>query len=142
MIGAQNKSLGIADDDVQPVEQTGIGIVWPVLMGIAFQCRDVTAVSIAVNHAAIGKSSVGKFFHRRLLDIGGYLHFQEARIAQLVQRQCHENLRLFRTPAPFFSYSRAAKVCIIKFNYAIELVGLSRCPIAARMRLSMNQAVL
>ena len=27
MVSAQNKSLGVADDDVQPVKQTGIGII-------------------------------------------------------------------------------------------------------------------
>ena len=69
---------------MQPVEQAGIGIVWLVLMGIAFQRWDVAAVSVTVNHAAIGKSSAGLFFHRCLLDIGGYLHFQKARIVQLV----------------------------------------------------------
>ncbi len=58
MIGAQNKFLCVADYDVQPVEQTRIGIVRLVLVGVAFQRGDVTAVSIAVDHAAIGKSSI------------------------------------------------------------------------------------
>ena len=37
MISTLDKRLGAADDDVQPVEQTGIGIVGFVLMGITFE---------------------------------------------------------------------------------------------------------
>ena len=102
VIGTQNKSLGITDDDVQPMEETGIGIVWPVLMGIAFQRRDVAAVSIAVDHAAISKSSVGKFLHRCLLAIGGYLHFQKARLPNSFRDNATKT-SAFSVPRPRFS---------------------------------------
>lgn len=62
MIGAQNKCLGVADDDVQPMEKAGMGIVGFVFMGIAFQRRDVTAIAIAVDLAAIVKSGMVNFF--------------------------------------------------------------------------------
>ena len=76
MIGAQDKCLGVADDDVQPVEQTGIGIVGSMLVGVAFQRRDVTAITVAVDHASISKGSVGKFLHRRLFEVGVTLVFR------------------------------------------------------------------
>lgn len=74
MIGAQNKSFCVADDDAQPMEKAGIGIVGSVFMGVAFQCRDVAEIAIAVDHAVVSESSVGKFLHRCLFDIGCYLH--------------------------------------------------------------------
>ena len=58
MIGTPDKCLGVADDDVQPVEQTRIGIIGSVLMGVAFQRWDVTAITVAVDHAVISKGGV------------------------------------------------------------------------------------
>ena len=75
MIGAQNKRLGVADHDVQPMEKAGIRIVGLVFMGVVLQRRDVTTIAIAEDLAAIGEGSMGKFPHRRLLDIGRYPHF-------------------------------------------------------------------
>ena len=49
MIGAQNKRLGDTDDDVQSMEKARIRIVGFVLMGIAFQRRDVTAISLWIS---------------------------------------------------------------------------------------------
>ena len=63
MIGAQNKSLGVTDDDVQIVEKDGIRIVRSMLAGVAFQRGDVAAITVTVYYAAISKGSVGKFPH-------------------------------------------------------------------------------
>lgn len=128
MIGAQNKRLGVADHDVQPVEQTGIKVVGFVLMGITFECRDVTAVAIPVDHTAIDKGSVGKFLYGHLLDIGRHPHFQKAGVAPVIQRQRHKNLRLFCAPAPLLPCCRAAKVRIIKFDDAVQLMGFIPLP--------------
>ena len=62
MIGAQNKRLGVADHDVQPVEKARIRIIGLVLMGIALQCQDIAAISIAADHAAIDKEAQANFF--------------------------------------------------------------------------------
>ena len=62
MVSTQDKRLGVADHDVQPMEQTRIGIVEFVLMGIALQSRDITPVTITVNCTARGKRSLGKIF--------------------------------------------------------------------------------
>ena len=71
MISAQNKSLGVADDDVQPMKKARIRIVGSVLVSVAFQRANITAIAVTADHAAIGKGSVGKLLHRRLLEIGG-----------------------------------------------------------------------
>lgn len=84
MIGTQNKHFSVTDDNVQPVEQAGTGIVRSVRMGVAFQRQDVTAVAIAVDHTAIEKDSVGKFLYGRLLDIGRHPHFQKARVTPVI----------------------------------------------------------
>ena len=91
-------------------------------MGVAFQRWDVTAVAVAVDHAAVSKGSVGKFHHGRLLEVGGHPHFQMERVVSLIQRQCHENLGLFRTSAPLFAYCWAIKVRIIKFYDTVKLM--------------------
>ena len=122
-MGVQSKCLGVADDDMQPMEKAGIRSVGSVLMGVAFQCGDVTAVTVAVDYAAIGKGSVGKFLYGDLLEIGSHLHFQEAGIVPVIQRQCHENFRLFCAPVPLFARCRAAKVRIIEFDDAVQLMG-------------------
>ena len=123
MIGAKNKSLGVADDDVQPVEKAGIRIIGSVFVGVAFQRGNVTAIAVAVDHAAISKDSVGKFLHSCLLEIGCHIHFQKEGIAPLIQRQCHKNLRFFCAPAPLFACRRATKVRIIKFDDAVQLMS-------------------
>ena len=74
-----------------------------MLVGVAFQRGDVTAITVAVDHAAISKGSVGKFPHGRLLEVGGHHHFQMERIAPLPQRQSHKNLSLFCAPTPLFA---------------------------------------
>ena len=123
MIGAQDKRFGVADHDVQPMEQAGIGVVGFVFMRVAFQSRKVTAITIAVDHAAIGEGGMGKFLHRCLLDVGRYPHFQKAGIALLIQSQRHENLLFFCASAPLFTYCWAAKVRIIKFDDTAQLMG-------------------
>ena len=123
MIGTQDKRFGVADHDVQPMEQAGIGVIGFVFMEVALQSWKVTAITIAVDHAAIGEGGMGKFLHRRLLDVGRYPHFQKAGIALLIQRQRHENLLFFCASAPLFTYCWAAKVRIIKFDDTAQLMG-------------------
>lgn len=123
MIGAQDKRFGVADHDVQPMEQAGIGVEGFVFMRVAFQSRKVTAITIAMDHAAIGEGGMGKFLHRRLLDVGRYPHFQKVGIALLIQRQRHENLLFSCAPAPLFTFCWAAKVRIIKFDDTAQLMG-------------------
>lgn len=110
------------------MEEAEIGIVRFVFMGVDVQRRDVTAVAIAVNHTTIDKGIVGKFFHGHLLDIGYRLHFQKAGIDLFIQRQCHENFRLFCVSGTLFPCCRAAKVCIIKFDDAAQLMGFIPLP--------------
>lgn len=62
MTSVRNKCPGIADDNVQPIEKIRIGIVGFVLMSVVFQSRDITAVTIAVDHAAIRKITRTNFF--------------------------------------------------------------------------------
>ena len=62
MVSAQDEGLGVTDHDVQPMEQTRMGIVGLVLMGEALQSWDIAPVTIAVNRAALGKRSLGKLF--------------------------------------------------------------------------------
>lgn len=64
VVDAQNKHLGVTDDDVQPMEKVGIGSVGFVLMSITFQRWDVTAIAIAVDLAAIVKKRHGQIFSR------------------------------------------------------------------------------
>ena len=132
----------IADDNVQPMEKAGIGIIRIVLMIIVFQCGDVTAVAITANRTALGKGNVGKFLHGRLLEIGGHPHFQKLGIAMLIQRQCHESLSLFCAPAPLLTVVGPPKYESSNSMTPFSRCVSSRCPIAVRMRLSMNQAVL
>jgi hypothetical protein len=64
--------------------------------------RNVAAIAITLDLTAISDDGVGKFLHIRLLDIRRYPHFQKAGFASLLQRQRHENLRLFFALAPLF----------------------------------------
>ena len=123
MIGAQNKRLGVADHDVQPMEEAGIRGVGVIFMGVVLQRRDVTAIAIAEDHAAIGEGSVGKFPHRHLLNIGRYPHFQKTGIALLIQGQRYENLRFFCALPPLFSCCWATKVRIIKVDDSAQLMS-------------------
>ena len=128
MTSAQNKCLGITDDDMQPMEKTGIGIVGSVLVGVAFQRRNVTTVAITTDHASIGKGSMGKFLHGCLLEIGRYPYFQKAGIALLIQRRCHENLSLFFASSSLFVYCWTDKVNNIKFDDTVQLMGFISLP--------------
>ena len=69
VISPQDERFGIANHDVQPVEQTGVGIVRLVFMGVALQCWDIAAVAIAPNGASLGKHRLGKFLDGCPLDI-------------------------------------------------------------------------
>ncbi len=75
VISAQDKRLGIADNDMQPVKHAGFWVKGAMLVGILPQGGDVTAVAIAPDHAVIRKTALGKFLDRGLLDILGDLHF-------------------------------------------------------------------
>lgn len=63
---------------MHPIEQVGIGIVGTILMGIAFQSRDVTVIAVATDDVAVGKCSVDRFLHGCLLDIGGHSHYSNS----------------------------------------------------------------
>ena len=89
----------------------------------SIQRRDVIAIAIAENLAAIGEGSVGKFSHRRLLDIGRYPHFQKTWIVLLIQGQRYENLRFFCALPPLFSFCWAAKVHVITFDGSAQLMS-------------------
>ena len=69
MVSTQDERFGVADYDVQPMEQTRIGIAGFVLMGIALQSRDIASITIAVDRAPLSKCGLGKLFDRRPLDI-------------------------------------------------------------------------
>ena len=64
MIGAQYKYLGVADHNVQSMENAEIGIVAIVFMGVALQDRNVAAIAITVDLTAIGEGGMGEFPHR------------------------------------------------------------------------------
>lgn len=49
MIGTQDKRLSVAEHDVKPMEEAGIGIVGFVFMGEAIQGRNVAAITIGGN---------------------------------------------------------------------------------------------
>ena len=81
VISSQDKGFGVAGDDVQPVEQAGIGIVRLVLMGVALQRRDVAAVAVAANYASLGKRGLGEFFDGCPFDIRSDHHLEIERVA-------------------------------------------------------------
>ena len=60
MVGSQNKRLGIADHNVQPVEHTAVRDIGLMFVDVIFKCRDVTAVTIAADRAARCNGAVGK----------------------------------------------------------------------------------
>lgn len=81
VISSQDERFGIADHDVQPVEQTGVGIIRLVFVDVTLQCRDIAAVAIAPNGASLGKRSLGKFLDGCLLDIRSDHHLEVERTA-------------------------------------------------------------
>ena len=109
---------------MQPVEQTRIGIVGLVFMGVALQGWDIAHVTITVNRTALGKRGLGKPFDRGPLDILCDLHLGIAGLPPLIQGYSRKNLRLFRTSAPFLAGSWPAEIRIVKFNGPVELVCL------------------
>ncbi len=110
VVGAQDERLGVADHDVQPMEQAGVRVVGLMLVGIALQCWNVAAIAVTANHTFFCKGRSSKFSDRSLLDVCSHPHFEIAGIAILVQRQRHENLRLFRTASPLFARYRASNI--------------------------------
>lgn len=50
MTGTQNERFRIANDDMQPMKQSGTRIVGLMLVGKVFQGRDVTAITVAADH--------------------------------------------------------------------------------------------
>lgn len=70
MIGARNERLGIADNDVEPMEQARIGIVGLVFMRKLFQRRNIAAITVAADHTVFCKGGLGKFSDRSLFDGG------------------------------------------------------------------------
>lgn len=84
----------------------------------------------------------GQIFHRCLLEIRCHLHFQKARIAPLLQRQCHENFCIFYAQPRFLPAVGLPKYASSNTMTPYSWWVSSRCPIVMRIRLSMNQAVL
>ena len=109
---------------MQPMKQAGTGIVGLMFMRKIFQGWDVTAITIATDHAVFCEGGLSKFSDRSLLDIGCDLHFEMAWIPLAVQRQRYENFHLFRTTATLFAGYRPAKVSIIKIDYSIKPMRL------------------
>lgn len=70
-----------ADYNVQPVGQTRVGIVGPVLVSVALQRWDVAVVSVTSNGAALSKCGLRKFFGDCSLDIWNDYHREVAGIA-------------------------------------------------------------
>ena len=85
MISSQDERFGVADHDVQPVQQSGIGIVRLVFVGVSLQRRDVTAVAVAADYAALGKCGSSEFFDSCPLDIWSDPHLEEERTARFTQ---------------------------------------------------------
>ena len=85
VIDAQNKRFGVAEYDMQPMEHTTVGVIVPVLVGIVPQNRDIAAITIAADDAALLHSGIGKFLHRGLLDILGHTHLEILWIAVFIQ---------------------------------------------------------
>ena len=81
MIGSQNECFGVSDHDVQPVQQTRVGIERLVLMGVAFQRWNVTAIAITADCAASSKRESSKFSDGCLLDVWCDHHLEIERIA-------------------------------------------------------------
>ena len=100
MISAKDESLYIADHDMQPVKHSVVGKIVLMLVGIFLQSRKITAVTIAADCASLSNCGMGELSHRGLLDILCHTHFEILRITTIIQRQCNENLRLFRAAAP------------------------------------------
>ena len=71
MIGTQNECFRIANHDMQPMKQSGVGIVDSMLVRKVFQGWDVTAKTIATDHAVFGEGRLSKLSDRSLLDIRG-----------------------------------------------------------------------
>lgn len=109
MVSTQDERLGVADHDVCPIKQTRMGIVGFVLMSIALHSRDITPVIITVNHTALDKRSLDKFFDRGPLDILRDPHFGIEGISPFTQRHSHKNFCLFRTAPPLIANNRSAK---------------------------------
>lgn len=70
MISAQDKRLGIADNNVQPMKHTRIGGIYLMLMLVIFQSWDITAITVAADGTVISKCRFSKAFDRILSDIG------------------------------------------------------------------------
>lgn len=81
VISSQDERFSVADHDVQPVQQSGVGIVRLVFVGVALQRWDVAAVAVTVDCAAIGKGKLGEFFDRCPLDVWSDQHFEVERIS-------------------------------------------------------------
>ena len=87
VVGSQNKCLGIADHNMQPVEHTAVWVIGFMLVDVILKRRDITAVTVAADGAAGCNGTAGKLSHGRLLDILCHAHFEVLRIAMPIQGQ-------------------------------------------------------
>ena len=67
VVGSQNKCLGIADHNMQPVEHTAVWVIGFMLVDVILKRRDITAVTVAADGAAGCNGTAGKLSHGRLL---------------------------------------------------------------------------
>ena len=85
MIGTQNEGFRIADHDMQPMKQTGRGIVGLMQVRKIFQGWYVAAITIAADYAVFCEGGLSKFSDGSLLDIGCDLHFEITWMAFRIQ---------------------------------------------------------
>lgn len=75
MISTQIEHFRISNYDMQPMKQTGSGIVGLMLVKKVFQGRDITVITVVADHT-ISCGGLSKFFDGSLLDIGSGLHLR------------------------------------------------------------------
>ena len=124
VVGTQNKSLGVADHDVQPAEHPAVRSIGFGSVVIPRQSWTIAAVAITENGAALFDAGLGKPFHRGLLNIVRRLHLEILGMALVSQRQRHENLCFFSSPAALLALGRATEEGVVKLNRPTEDMGI------------------
>ena len=64
VVGSQNKCLGIADHNMQPVEHTAVWVIGFMLVDVILKRRDITAVTVAADGAAVLQRHCWQTFSR------------------------------------------------------------------------------
>ena len=63
VVGSQKERLGIAHNNMQPVEHTAVGVIGLMLVGVILKRGDITVVTIAADGAAGCNGTVDKLSH-------------------------------------------------------------------------------